>query len=460
MRSYEEPVMDIKNIMQEIQENFDAFIQQNSPLGQTLWHSFLEMHPADIADFVSDLDREQIHQIFEKMPRHIKLDTFRELSDKTKVFCLSFMNDHDRVDALNVLPVDELTDMFDLFSDEELKHYLNLLHKKSREQVLSLLKFDPESAGGIMDIDVITYLEDFTVEKGIQLLQRLQPKLEIHRQIYVVDQTHRLVGHVNLEDLLLKKPKDRIGNVMHENKLVVLADRDREAVAKDMIHYGMMTVPVTDQQNHLLGVISSDTLVDVLVEEASEDVQKMAALAPLKYPYFETSFFSLFFQRSYILMILLIIESFSSVILHIYQSSLTPFLYALIPMLISVGGNTSSQTSAVVIQGMATGDINETNRNRFLRREFLMASMLSLVLGITGFIRVFYFTGSSVLEGVTVSISLSLLVLFSVMLGSFIPFILRRFNIDPAFSAGPFLATAMDILGVIIYCYVSRLLLF
>jgi magnesium transporter len=452
--------MDNKHILQDIRDNIQSVINRDSPLGSSLWDTLLGMHPADIADFLPTLDSKSMQQIFNEMPKHSKLNVFRELSDTMKVSFLAFMPDQDRIDVLESLPTDELTDLFDLFSDEELKRYLGLLHKSSREKVLSLLKFDPESAGGIMDVDVLTLMEDFTVAKSIQLLQRLRPYQEIQRQIYITNRRHSLVGYINLEDLVLHNPTDRISTFMHDNKLVVQADQDRELASKDMIHYGLMSVPVVDQNNHFLGAITSDTLVDVVIEEASEDIQKMSALAPMKYPYFETSFFRILWERSYILIALLLAESFSSVILDAYELTLSPLLYSLIPMLISTGGNTSNQTSAIVIQGMATGEINKSNMARFLQRELLMAGMMALILGVTAFTRIFFFTEATTLEGITVSCALGLLVMLAVTLGSCIPFVLRRFNIDPAFSAGPFLATVLDIIGVLTYCYIVKWLLF
>jgi magnesium transporter len=185
----------------------------------------------------------------------------------------------------------------------------------------------------------------------------------------------------------------------------------------------------------------------------------MSALAPMKKTYFETSFFRLLYNRGYILVGLLIAESFSGTILRAYEDTLYGVLLFFIPMLISTGGNTSSQTSAVVIQGMATGEIHSGTMSRFLRREFLTAGALALILGVAAFIRV-YLMHQVLKESIAVSLSLAAIVMLAVTLGSCIPLVLRRFNIDPAFSAGPFLATLMDILGILIFCYISKLLLF
>lgn len=451
--------MNGNQILHEIKENIEAVAAQESGLGVSLWKEFLRIHPADIAQFLSDIHRDSLKLLFLKLPKELKLAVFEDFSDINKVYALSIMHEQDLIDALNTLTADTLTDLFDLLSDEELKRYLDLLHKKARQQVISLLKFHPESAGGIMEIRVLTFMDDFTVEKSIKILQRLRPRRDIHQHIYVTDHRHRLVGFIQLEDLVLQDPKSRISSFMHDNELVAFANEDREVIAQKMVHYGMMTVPVVGDDNYFLGVIPSETLVDVIREEASEDVQKMSALTPMKYPYFETPFWRLLYERSYILIALLLAESFSNTILEAHQATLGLFLMSFIPMLISAGGNTSNQTSAMVIQGMASGDIHSENMFKFLRREIVMAFMLGTILGITAFIRV-YMTGGTVLQSSVISFTLATIVLASVTLGSCIPLLLKRFNIDPAFSAGPFLATLMDILGILIYCYISKLILF
>jgi magnesium transporter len=306
---------------------------------------------------------------------------------------------------------------------------------------------------------VLTLMSDFTVEKSIKLLQRLRPPQEIHQQIYITNRVNLLEGHINLQDLVLHRPEDRISSFMRENELVVRATDDQETVAKKMVHYGVMSVPVVDDNNHFLGVISSDTLVDVLVEEASEDVHKMAALPPLKEPYFEMSFFRLLYQRSYVLVALLVAESFNGTILRAYESWLTVILMSFIPMITSAGGNTGSQAAAVSIQGLASGEFDFTNMFRLMRKEIVIAGTLSGLLAVASFIRVYFLSNSTLLECFVVSSSLGVIVFMSALLGSCVPFILRRFNIDPAFSAGPFLATLMDSLGILIFCYISRLLI-
>lgn len=451
--------MNREKLFTEIKENIDMVLSKKPGVGESLWKTFTDLHPADISDFMGELPREQAKLLFATLPKEIKMDTFEEFSYFMQGIVLEGMSDQEKIDAFHTLPADELADLFDNLSDEELKKYLALLQKDVREQVLSLLQFEPDSAGGIMTTEVITLVKEFTVKQAINLLQRLQPKQEVHQNIYVVDKEHNLLGHIRLESLVLHKPDERIESFMRSNELVVRANEDQEYVAKEMVHYGLTTAPVVSSNNKFLGVISTEDLVDVIMEEATEDVQRMASLPPMKYPYFDIPFFRILFLRSYVLIALLIAESFSGTLLRYYDNVVKfGILGSFLPMLISAGGNSGSQTSAVVIQGLASGEIAFSNMFRLLWRELYVSLLSASLLGVISFIRA-YWVGGSLIECIAISSSLGLIVLISSILGTIIPFILRRFNIDPAFSAGPFLATLMDILGIVIYCRVSNFLL-
>jgi magnesium transporter len=450
--------MEDKKLFNLVEEHMESVILQEAPMGLSLWQSLLTAHPADIAEFLGIIQYNDAQRLFTNFHPELRQAVFEELSEAMQKFALSFMNDQERVEILHKMPLDKITDLFEVLSDDELKTYLSLLHKRARDQVLSLLKFDSQSAGGIMDTEVMTLREDSTVEKSIRLLQRLRPSRDVHQQIFITDNEHKLLGHINLEDLVLERPDARIASFMHKNELIAIATEDQEDITKKMVHYGLMIVPVVDMENHFLGVISSDTLADVLMEEATEDVQKMAAMPPLKYPYFEMPFGRLIYQRCYVLVALFLAESFAGPILRAYDGVLTAILISFIPLITSAGGNTGSQTSAIIIQGLASGEFDNNNMTRLLRRELCMSSVIALFLGVLSFARV-YFVGGSIVECSAVSGALSIIVFVSAMLGSTFPFILRQFNIDPAFSAGPFLATVMDILGIFIFCYLSKLLI-
>lgn len=450
--------MNVKELLEQIEQAMPHVILQTTEEDRTLWNKFLDIHPADIAQFISDQDKESAKDLFLALPMRLKLSVFENFSNPMRVFSLSTLDDREKVIILNATPIDELTDLFDSLSNQELKEYLLFLNAHDRQKILSLLEFDPESAGGIMDTDVLTLRQDFTVEKSIHVLQRLKPRRELHQQIYVVDHENKLVGHIGLEDLVLKNPSTRLSSFLRKNELVAQVNEDQESITKKMIHYQLMTVPVVGDNDYFLGVIPSETLVAVIEQEASEDVYRISAMTPITKTYFETSFYRILYERSYILVILLLAQSLSTMIMDYYQATLAGFLFLFSTMLTSTGGNSSSQTSALVIQGMASGEINESNIPRFLMRELKMAGMIALILGIFSFIRVYLMYGQ-LLGSFTVSLSLSIIVLVSVILGSCIPLGLKKLGIDPAFAAGPFLATIMDITGLLIYCYVGHFLL-
>lgn len=455
--------MDIKKVFEQILDNQDEVVKQTTPDLILLWQEFLKIHPADIAQFLSNIEKSTAQTLFLNLPRELKLQVFSYLSDSMKFFCLSLLPNYERSYFLSSLTMDELTDLFDELSDEELKEYLNLLRKKDREKVLSFLKFDPESAGGSMHSDVLTLMQDFTIEKSIKILQRLKPTIELHRVIYVTNRENELVGCINLEDLVLKEPKTKLSQILRKNILIANVNEDREKIAYDMLRYKLNTVPVVSDDNIFLGTIDSDALVDILGQEAAEDVYRIAAVGAIKRTYFETSFIRLFYQRSSILVTLLLMQTFSTLIIKYYDDLLIHavegFLYLFISMIASTGGNASSQTSALVIQGLLSGEITDNGILRFLRREFLMALAIGSSLGVVSYIRIFITHPGSVMANLAVSISLGVIVLVSVMLGSIIPILLKKLKMDPALSAGPFLATIMDILGILIYCFISKFIL-
>lgn len=449
--------MESKILTDSIVKNICEIIKGQTELGKSLFQSFLDMHPADSALILTYISDEQLALLFPKLPESKQLELFEELPDHIKEDILAFLTDSQKAFILRQTPIDDLTDLFDQLSDKDLKKCLDVLHKNDRQKVLSLLKFPADSAGGIMTLDIITLLQDFTVGKAISLLQRLKPSIDLHRQIYVTDQENKLVGYINLEDLVLKSPQTRLSSILKQVPYSAQPQEDQEQIAKKMVHYGMMTVPVVNEQKYLLGVIPEDTLIDVIQQEATEDVQRISG-APVTTSYFEISFFHHLYKRIVILGPLLIAGSVTSIIVGQYEAILTPFLFMFFTMLVSTGGNTSGQTSAIAIQGMSSGDINNTNTGKFLRREFRIGFMLSVILSAISFCRVYLLHGN-LIESIVVSISLGLIVLFSVLLGACFPIALKKLKVDPAFSAGPLLATVMDVLGIFIYCYVAYLIL-
>lgn len=439
--------------------HLDEVISQETEQGKELRSRLEQLHPADLSYFFSLLDDEGSRKLFLSLNEDLQASVFTEFSNARKVIYLSFLDEQRLRSILLQLDVDDLMDFFDELSDEEVEKYLKLIQKKDRDQIVSLLQQEPESAGRHMEVNVLALIADFSVEKSIQLLRRLQPDQELHRLIFVTSREGQLEGYIMLEDLVLQKPETRISSIVRPAAFEVQVDDDREEVARKMMHYNVTTAPVVDARRTFLGIISSEALVDIMEEESSEDIFRMATVSPIKDSYFETPFVQLLYKRGAILIILLFVQSVTSTIIAHYQLLLAGFLFQFISMLGSTGGNTSSQTSAFIIQGVATGEINDQNVHRFLRREILMASAIAAILGGLAFIRVFFGHPTQFWPSVAVSCSLMAIVVISMTLGGLIPLVLRRFNIDPAHSAGPLLATLMDVIGILVFCVISSWIL-
>jgi magnesium transporter len=444
-----------QELFNSINEHFDE-IAQKTARGNHLIRQCLTFHPADIAEFLQNSPLEHFDAIFAQFPPDFQQKIFEYLSNSLRARALRMVEDKQRLIFLENMGMDDISDLVDFASTHELKQYFSLLHQKDREKVVDLLKLKPSSVGTVMDLNVVSLHQHATVERSIQILRHLEPEQELHRTIYLTDSHNHLVGQIWLEDLVLKAPHMMLSSFMRPVELVVKADEDQEDVAKKMRHYQLTSAPVVSKQHLFLGAVTDKTLVDIVEEEAGEDILRISAVTGIKHTYFETPFFRHFFNRGSILFTLMLIESITSHIMHHYEALLVGTLGFFITTLVSTGGNSSTQTSAVVVQGLASGELNVSNIKRFLRRETLMSLCLAFLLGIGAFCRVYYLSGKPLVPSIAVGTSIGTVVFAAVILGCAVPFILKRVGLDPAYAAAPFLATGIDILGLWLYCMVSQ----
>ncbi len=450
----------IKKILLQIENNIETIIHEDSGLGKDLWYILLQQHPADIAMLISQLSFAYQLALFKKLPMDFAVKVFEKIPEEVQANLLVNLDSDAATVILKAIPADALTDLFDYLSDEDLEKYLKLLHAKQRNQIISLLSFDPSSAGGRMRSDVVTLHDNFTVRRSIELLQRLSTKKEIMHRIYVTNVDNIVVGFITLDKLVLSKPDILLAKIMEKNELLVYVDEDQEDIVNQMEHYGLVSAPVVDKEHHFLGVITADDVYEIIKEEGSEDVYKMSGLSPMEYSYFATPWWILMRQRLPWLIGLLLLQSFSSLILANYSSLLNQYaiITLFLTMLVGTGGNAGNQSATLVIRGLTTKEITRQNGIKMLLREFSLSLVMAVILGMVSFVRV-WFTAHTMFYSLVISFSLFLIVVTSMLMGALIPIVLERLGIDPAHSATPFLATLMDILGVLIYCFIcSRFL--
>ncbi|MBU4269680.1 magnesium transporter [Candidatus Dependentiae bacterium] len=454
-------MLKLKKIFFQIEKNLDDVIKEKTPLGTDLFNLLVSQHPADIALFFDSVinEKEQL-LLFKKFSHNLKTRVFNELSENSQANLLVNLGDEASSELLKTIPTETIIKLFDSLSDEDLKKYLKLLQKKQRSDIISRLNFKPDSAGRIMNSEVINLQKDFTIKKSLSILQRLGEKQELLKVVYITDQDQKLLGNITLGDLVVNKPETVLKNIIRKNVLVINVNQDQEDVANQFSHYGLLSAPVVDNENNFLGVITADDVIEVLEEEASEDVYKMSGLSPSEDEYLQTPLWKFVWQRTPWLVGLLLLQSISSFILSGYNYVVDK--YFIIPMfltmLIGTGGNAGNQSSAIIIRGLATGQISRKDGLRVLLREFGVSIFVSLILVVVAFTRVFLFK-QDLMSAFAVAIALFFIIMVSMILGTVLPLLLERFNLDPAHSAAPFLATLMDILGVTIYCFVvSRIL--
>jgi len=449
-----------EKIFTQIYENIDAVIAQEDKQGTELFRLLILQHPADIADFLQRFRIKKQLLIFTKLPEKIVSKVFEKLPENLQVSYLAKLDIDKVTTLLKNIHSDKLADLFDHLTDSDLKKYLKLLQKKQRHLIIAQLNFEPDSAGRIVNSDVLTLEHGFTVKRSIQLLQRLTPKTDILRRIYITDHSNKLLGYIRLDELVLNKPDTPLKQIMHKNIVTINAHQDQEKVAKTMHHYSLFSAPVVDQSNNFLGVITADEIFDILEEEASEDVYKMSGLTPVEYSYFQTPASTLIRQRFSWLASLLLLQSASSFIVESYQEVIKQnvIISFFITMLIGTGGNAGNQSATLVIRGLATGEIKLKDGLKTLLRELGISVVLASLLVVVSFARI-YFIHRDFISAIAISLSLFFIVITSMGLGTLLPLILERLGIDPAHSAAPFLATIMDILGMLIYCIIcSRML--
>ena len=447
-------MLEVKKILFQIESNIESVVNEDVQIGIDLWHILIEQHPADIALLIGRLDNEFQAPLFKKFKIDLATNVFQKIPENLQASLLTQLEIDQATNILNHMSADALTDIFDYLSDEDLKKYLKLLQKRQRNKIISLLNFDPESAGGRMNSDIISLQKDFTVKKSIEILQRLSPGRELMQLIYVTNEDNILEGHITLDTLVFNKPETQLHKVLEKNELHIHVDEDQEDVANQISHYDLPSAPVVDKQGHFLGVITASDVVDIIKEEESEDVYKRFGLSTVEYDYFSTPTWKLIFQRSSWLVGLLLLQSISSIILGRYDSMIQHYavLSIFLGMITGTGGNAGNQAATLIIRGLTTKEMTGMNIGKVFFREIRIALVIATLLVLVGFFRVYY--TYDIMSAIAVNLSLFVIVIFSTILGSIIPVALQFLGIDPAHSAAPFLATLMDILGVLIYCFV------
>jgi magnesium transporter len=423
-----------------------------------------EIHAEDLADVVSELEPDEAGELLARMPAEDAAPIFERLDDHEQEELVEQMAPESVAEIASEMAPDDRADLFNLLPEamgEQLFEALEKVDPEAAQEVRDIEKWPETSAGHLMTTDYVTVSPRVRVSEAMEIVKkRAREREEFIYVVYVVDQD-KLAGVVSLRELIIADPEQGIAEVMRTNILSVLPTMDQEDVARRMAKYDMNVMPVVNDEGKLLGVITIDDIIDVLVQEQTEDVQKIGAIEPLDVPYFQTSFLTFIRKRAGWLVILFIEEFFTQTALRYYDPILEAVKGALIyvPLLISAGGNSGSQSSTLVIRGLALGEIKPSDWWRILFREFAMGLVLGVLIAAIAMARVMMYPEQTFQFALTVGITVLFIIMAGCTVGSMLPIILKRLGIDPATSSTPFIASLVDTVGVVIYVHVASLVM-
>ena len=416
------------------------------------------------------LDTEERLSGFRLLARDEAEDFFLELSTRGQASVLCGMPSRERRAWLRLLPPDDVADLLAEFPVEERGELCSLLDDPTRREANALLAYAEDEAGGLMNPRFARVRPEMTVEEAIRYVRRqAQDKLETIYYTYVLDNEQRLLGVVSFRELLLAPGEKLVREVMHTEVITVPEEMDQEAVARIIAQHDILAVPVVDSERRVKGIITVDDVVDVVETEATEDIQKIGGSAALDAPYFQTTIPQMLKKRVGWLAVLFISEMFTSSTMGVYEDELkrAAVLMLFVPLIISSGGNSGSQATTLVIRAMALGHVKLRDWWRVVVREFLSGVGLGAILSVIGIARIllwqvlfhqmygpYYFSLSLV-----IGISVVGVVTWGTLVGSALPLVIRALGFDPASASAPFVATLVDVTGIVIYLNVAQLML-
>lgn len=421
-----------------------------------------EMNPADIAQILTDVPERELPVVFRILPKELAAEVFVEMDTEMQQLLIEAFSDTELREVMDELFMDDTVDIIDEMPATVAKRILRQTDPKTRKMINQLLAYPDDSAGSIMTTEYIDLKTDMTVEQAFDKIRRIGLDTETIYTCYVTDASRHLLGIVSVKDLLLNEKSCVIGDIMDENIIYANTLDDKEEVAGQFEKYDLMALPVVDKENRLVGIVTVDDAIDVIQEEATEDIEKMAAILPSDKTYFRTSVFSTFKARIPWLMLLMISATFTGAIISSFEEKLTvlPALIAFIPMLMDTGGNSGSQSSVTIIRSISLGDVQFKDIGRVLWKEFRVALCCSVALAAINFIKMWlidymllhtFDQGKQFAEIAVVCLTLFFTVIVAKIIGCVLPIIAKKIGFDPAVMASPFITTIVDAVSLFIY---------
>jgi magnesium transporter len=424
-----------------------------------------ELHPASVADFTEGLSVDETWEVLSHAPLVVQADIFSYYSN-TKQEEMVHGGGRGRMSSLlEEMASDNRVDLLKRLEPAVVEELLPLVAKAERQDIRTLLSYPEQSAGALMNTEYASVPSDITAGEAISRLRMQAPNNEMIYYIYVLGPERHLLGFISLRTLILARPSTMVNDLMESDILSVRVDDDQEEVAKKMARYDFLAIPVVDESGKLVGIITHDDMVDVVVEEATEDVHKMGGVQPIEGDYLETAFAKIWFNRFIWLSCLFLTGLLTFEVLRHFESLIAKcaVLSMFLPLLMGTGGNSGSQAATLITRAMALGQITPSAWWRVLKHELLIGLALGLALGIIGFGRALI-VPNDVLKpegqvaqldhiqlAYVISTTVSVVCVWGTVVGSMLPLLFRKLGFDPAMASSPFVATLCDVTGITIY---------
>ena len=419
------------------------------------------MNPVDIAGVFEDLQSEKTALLFRLLPKETAAETFVEMDEETQELLIHGFSDSELKEVIDELYVDDAVDLIEEMPANVVKRILRTADPETRKEINEILKYPEDSAGSIMTTEFVTLRPKMTVEEAIKRIRRTGVDKETIYTCYVTDSSSTLIGIVTIKTLLLSEEDELIENLMETNVIYVNTLDDQELVAQMFNKYNFLALPVVDKENRLVGIVTVDDAIDVMEEEATEDIQKMAAITPTTdKPYDRVGVIETYLSRIPWLLILMVSATFTGMIITGYESALegSLVLSAFIPMLMDTGGNSGSQASVTVIRALSLGEIEFKDIFRVIFKECRVSLLCGVTLAVANFGKIMLFDrlvlGNSditVTVALVVCLTMVVTIFIAKLVGCTLPMLAKKIGFDPAVMASPFITTIVDAISLVVY---------
>lgn len=428
---------------------------------QALKKEVVDMNEYDVASIIEELPKEELIKVFRLLPKDIAADVFSYLEHDTQTVLIASLSDQEAVNIINNMYADDAADLMDEMPAGLVTKLLSKVDKETRKNINQLLRYPDNSAGSIMTVELIDLYEDLTIKDALKRIRANCTDKEIIDTCFVIDKQRKLIGVVSLRDILMNTNDKIVKEIMNDNVIMVNTLMDQEEVANTIQDYDLTSIPVVDSENRLVGVITIDDILDIIEQETTEDIEKMAAIVPTEKAYLKTNVWDIYKSRIPWLLLLMISATFTGKIISHFEHSLAAcvVLTSFIPMLMDTGGNAGSQASVTIIRGISLEELEFKDWFKIIWKEIRVALLVGITLSACNFIKLILIDKVTINVSLVVCLTLLVVVLTAKVVGCTLPLVAKKLKFDPAVMASPFITTIVDALSLLVYFKIASIIL-